>query len=355
MMYLFLAPIDVWLFRDGRPFTAGEDHRARSLFPPYPSVVQGAIRSHHLVVKGIDLRDQKAIERTVGTATDYRGLRMRGPFVARREHNGQITRFFPVPADATARDDDNKPRRRWAKPASKPAAAEGLLTSAPTSHLLGLEDEPAKADGEGWLDEARLLRYLRGEEVQVTPAHDLYQRESRLGIGLEDERRVAQERALYEVEFIRPTPGVGLYLEVAGYADWPPCGILRIGGEGHGARFEQVQKLDWPAIPDPLPECFKVCFVTPTYFREGWAPVNWERFFEGTVEMVAAAVGRYECLGGYDWAQQEHKPARRYVPAGSVYYFQCRGQARLKKDLLQQAITDEGVEIGFGQVLIVAW
>ncbi|HXG18262.1 MAG TPA: type III-B CRISPR module-associated Cmr3 family protein, partial [Methylomirabilota bacterium] len=44
-MYLFLEAIDVWLFRDGRPFDARSDHRAESLFPPYPSVMQGAIRS----------------------------------------------------------------------------------------------------------------------------------------------------------------------------------------------------------------------------------------------------------------------------------------------------------------------
>jgi CRISPR-associated protein Cmr3 len=62
MMHLLLEAVDVWLFRDGRPFDAGSDHRADSLFPPYPSVMQGVIRSHHLVVKNVDLRDPKQIE-----------------------------------------------------------------------------------------------------------------------------------------------------------------------------------------------------------------------------------------------------------------------------------------------------
>src|SRR5207248_3106902 len=98
-MYLFLEAIDVWLFRDGRPFDALSDHRAESLFPPYPSVMQGAIRSHHLVVKGIDLRNPRQIESEVGTALDYKDLRIRGPFLARHEL-GRVIRYLPIPAHA---------------------------------------------------------------------------------------------------------------------------------------------------------------------------------------------------------------------------------------------------------------
>lgn len=51
-MRLFIRPVDVWLFRDGKPFDAASDHRARSLFPPYPSTMQGVIRSKALVHLG---------------------------------------------------------------------------------------------------------------------------------------------------------------------------------------------------------------------------------------------------------------------------------------------------------------
>jgi CRISPR-associated protein Cmr3 len=68
-MQLFLEALDVWLFRDGRPFDAGSDHRARSLFPPYPTVIQGVIRSHQVVVTGADPRDPAAIRAAVGDGT----------------------------------------------------------------------------------------------------------------------------------------------------------------------------------------------------------------------------------------------------------------------------------------------
>lgn len=98
-MHLFLEAIDVWLFRDGRPFDARSDHRAASLFPPYPTVMQGVIRSHHLVVKNVDLHDSQQIVAMVGTADNYNTLCLRGPFIAKREL-GKIVRYLPIPAHA---------------------------------------------------------------------------------------------------------------------------------------------------------------------------------------------------------------------------------------------------------------
>lgn len=130
---------------------------------------------------------------------------------------------------------------------------------------------------------------------------------------------------------------------------------MRVGGEGHGARFECADMPGWPSPPSPLPRCFKVYLATPAYFEEGWKPTDWSRFFDGRVELVAAAVGRYETLGGFDVARGTHKPARRYVPAGSVYFFECQGETTLRTDLTNQALTDDGAEIGFGQILIGRW
>jgi CRISPR-associated protein Cmr3 len=352
MMDLFLEAVDVWLFRDGRPFDAGSDHRARSLFPPYPTVIQGALRSHHLVVQGVNLNDRQAVEAAVGTADDVRNLRLRGPFLARREGD-RVARYLPQPADAVTVD---RPQCTL-RPASRPRAPDdGVLTGAPTPLLLGLDDEAGKGEEGLWLREADLHRYLQGETVAGAPAKALFQRESRFGIGLDRRRHTAAEGALYEAEFIRPCPGVGLLVEVEGYDGWPRSGVLRIGGEGRAAWFEQVAAPPWPAPPDPLPERFTLYFATPAYFTDGWRPRGgWGQFFLGHVELVAAAVGRYESVGGFDLAEGKHKPARRYVPAGSVYYFRATGEARLRPELVQGAVTEHGAALGFGQVLIGEW
>lgn len=353
---LFIEPVDVWLFRDGRPFNAGTDHRARSLFPPYPSVMQGVIRSHHLVVRGVDLGDQHAIKDAVGTATDYRDLRLRGPFVARRE-NGTVVRYFPAPRDAVFRDDEKL------HPLTLEEVPAGIKSSTPTPYLLWDAGEPEKPKGRMWLSEAALIRYLEGQPVEPILERDLFLREDRLGIGLDDATRTTAESEtggglLYEAEFVRVKGDVGL--EVAfeglpGLDDWPLRGVLRMGGEGHAGRYEASNAPPWPEIPSPLPERFKVYFATPTYFEDGWRPKTWDRFFAGEVALQAAAVGRYQSIGGFDMAEGQPKAARRYVPAGSVYYFACQGEVKPQETLVNRAITDAGAEIGFGQVIIRRW
>lgn len=350
-MQLFISPVDVWLFRNGRPFTAGSDHRAVTLFPPYPSVIQGVIRSHQLILEKVDLNDRKAISEAVGTGEDYKNLRLRGPILAKWE-NEKLTRYFPVPADLVAQEKQFVPLKLH-----KPDQ-ERLITSALTQYLLYSPTEPTKQLPGQWLTEEDLRKALSNQPVGAVKAGELFERESRFGIGRDDQTRTTREHALYEVEMIRAHPNVGLYVEVEGYDGWPSRGLLRMGGEGRGASYILLNAAPLlplkQSFPDgKLPPRFKVYFVTPTYFRRGWLPETWERFFEGEVRLVAAVLNRYESLGGYDWAKNEHKPARRYVPAGSVYYFESPGTVNLTQCVLEtNAIADEGAQIGFGQIFI---
>ncbi|MBN2007623.1 MAG: type III-B CRISPR module-associated protein Cmr3 [Anaerolineae bacterium] len=349
MIRLFLTPLDVWLFRDGKPFDAHSDHHAQSLFPPYPTVMQGVIRSHQLVRQGVDLWDRDAIRQAVGDAENYGNLRLRGPFVAQCKENPIL--YFPQPANAHTVDE----KQHTFKPASPPMmTSPTVITNSPTPYLLGLNDESQKPETGLWVSLQDLRNYLQGATVTGIPAHCLFEREARVGIARNDTTHTTEEGMLYEVDFIRPQPGIGLYVEMEGYEGWS-SGALRIGGEGHGAQFEPVTAVEWPVIPNPLPALFKIYFTTPTYFTKGWQPESWDKFFDGGIELVAAAVGRYESLGGFDWASGRHKPARRYVPAGSVYYFKSQGTASLKPGLTQNAITDLGAEIGFGQIIITEW
>lgn len=345
-MQLFIAPVDVWLFRDGKPFDAESDHRATSLFPPYPSVMQGVIRSQHLIANKVNLDDHAAIEKWVGTTDDYGTLRLRGPFLARWAEE-KLTRYFPVPADMAAQGE------KYVRLEMRKPDASELLTSAPTEKLLYSHAEPTKKSPGQWLSEETLREALKGKAVCAMQSGKLFERESRFGIGREDSTRTTREGALYEAEFIRPCKNVGLYVEVSGYDGWAECGVMRIGGEGRGATYKKITAPALPSLQKDLPARFKVYFATPTYFQNGWLPKSWGKFFDGEVKLVAAAVNRYESIGGFDWAKNAHKPARRYVPAGSVYYFESNGNAKLRDDVLEMnAIADEGAQIGFGQIFI---
>ncbi|MCS7087534.1 MAG: type III-B CRISPR module-associated protein Cmr3 [Thermoflexales bacterium] len=352
---LFLTPVDVWLFRDGKPFDAGTDHHARSLFPPFPTVTQGAVRSHYLTLKGVDLNDANAVQQAVGTSTDFGSLRLRGPFVARRE-NGRLVRYFPLPADAVI---TNSGKAQALTPSPR---EQGIHTSLDDRlpMLLALPSgmELSKSPENLWLSEQALERYLRGEAVEPTCASMLFTVEHRYGIGIRPGRnRVADaERGLlYAVEFVRLCEDTGLYLEMQGYEGWPDHGIMRIGGEGHGAHFQRTESLPWHNAPNPLPKHFKICFLTPTFFEGGWQPRAWNKFLSGDVHLVAVALRRYEVRGGFDLVARTQKPSKRYVPAGSVYFFEHKGEAHLSLALVNQAITDEAPEIGFGQFWVGEW
>ncbi|MCL6507484.1 MAG: hypothetical protein K6T59_10685, partial [Bryobacteraceae bacterium] len=99
MTRLFVEPADVWLFRDGRPFAGGEDHRAISIFPPTPYTIQGAVRSAKLAHSGASFTDQSTWPAEVGRPDDYGALTLRGPFLAKRDGTGKLVRYFPLPAD----------------------------------------------------------------------------------------------------------------------------------------------------------------------------------------------------------------------------------------------------------------
>lgn len=359
-MNLFLEPVDVWLFRDGRPFNAGDEHQARGSYPPFPSVVQGAIRSHHLVVRHVDLSDRDAIAAAVGTADGAPpGFQVRGPFVARK-HGETVMPYLPRPADAV-RDRDG--RLRALVPQPPPPGAVTNLPSELSRWLL--PDAPDDTEEmASWLSLEQLATYLESGSCPATEelASPVGSRqrppfvavERRIGISLDGRRRTVEEGALYEAEFVRPVAGTGLYVEVDGLEGWRPAGIMRLGGEGRASYFHQVSPVAWPSLPDPLPSRFKLYFATPAYFERGWIPNDWAMFFDGSVRLVAAALPRYVAVGGYDLAARAPKPSRRYVPAGSVYFFEASGPARLR-GLPRPAVTEDGAFMGLGQVLVGRW
>lgn len=356
MKTLFLEPLDVWLFRDGRPFTAGEQFRAASRFPPSPLVVQGALRAYHLMVHSrVPAWDHAAVTEVVGGPDDWGPLRLVGPLVARRTESGQVEVLLPPPADAAYL---GRQLRRLPAPEKPP---DWLRVPAPTAALFPLwhavEPVSEKASQPLWLRLADFAAYCRGETVPGVPPEELWTEEVRIGIAQESSRRTTREGLYYEARYVRPYPGVGLLVSFTGL-DWPEeTGVLALGGERRSARFEALPALDLPPVPEPLPERFVLSFLTPAVFERGWLPRDWRAFFEGSVELVAAALDRHDTVGGFDLARGRERPARRAVPAGSVYYFVARGEARLRRtsDLPWPTVSDWGAEIGFGTVLIGGW
>ncbi|GBD21230.1 hypothetical protein HRbin28_01679 [bacterium HR28] len=356
MTTLFLEPLDVWLFRDGRPFTAGQQFRAASRFPPSPLAVQGALRAYHLLTHTrVPPWNAPAVAGAIGGPDDWGPLRMIGPLLARQLGDGTLEVLLPPPADAVARGDG---LQRLPPPQEPP---RWLRVPAPTRALFPLweltEASSEKTSSRLWLRLVDFPAYSRRETVAGVSQDELWDEEVRIGIAQDSNRRTTREGLYYEARYVRLYPGVGLVVSFTGL-DWPETeGVLALGGERRSARFLAVPEFALPTPPDPLPERFTLFFLTPAVFERGWLPADWSAFFEGSVELVAAALDRAEVIGGFDLARGAERPARHAVPAGSVYYFRAHGTVRLRRDgnLPWVTVSDWGREIGFGTVLIGGW
>ena len=228
---------------------------------------------------------------------------------------------------------------------------------------VGAETEAQNEKEFAWAMEAAIRAYLgadkRDQRIAYADARaddDLFERENRFGVGLDYDARRYVESALYEAEFIRAQVGIGLDVQVDGLdvqvgkpGGWSAAGLLKLGGEGRMAHFEALP--DEKPVQTDLPARFKVYLATPALFKDGWRAGDWNEFFTKPVKLVAAALARYQARGGFDLVNQDHKPSQRYVPAGSVYYFESTDGVELKKN----NVTDEDANLGFGQVLTGGW
>ena len=98
-----LEPHDVLFFRDGKPSNIGADHYLRSLFPPYPSTLYGAVRTRRLLDAGVDLKDLKEsnwrqrlgpLAEELGGWGGFGSLKLRGPWLLQCDRP-----LTPAPAD----------------------------------------------------------------------------------------------------------------------------------------------------------------------------------------------------------------------------------------------------------------
>ena len=377
MMELIIKPVDVWLFRDGRPFSAGEDHDAATIFPPTPFTLQGAIRTKVLVDKGVDFSQFTPPDPDVGYGDKFGKLRLIGPMLARKRQDGKWERFIPMPANVVKIGENFallKPRQLPFK-TNLPEGLQLLWAEVKSELLSKLKDLNWRLEeAKGWLPESEWAKYLRGEAPkQVVNNDNLFALEPRFGIAIDRSKRTTQTQMLYRATFVRLRYGVALWAKVEGVNLQSKEGFLRFGGEGRSAIYEAVEPL--PSFTSYMPKLekqsgvvrFKVVLISPAWFSGGWQPKDgdWSRIFDAPVRLIAAAIPRAQKFGGFDMARNEPKPIRNFVSAGSVYFFEADEQPKLDEnfaftetpDEVRQQNNDENAwaNIGFGKVLIGRW
>lgn len=354
-----IEPDDLLFFRDGKPSSRGADHFLRSLFPPHPSTLYGALRTRRLLDESVELTGLDAatwadrlgdLQNELGPWGGIGSLALRGPWLVRggeplvpapadlglllepgsggkaRPRVAEVVRFRPVPAGAAGTaggaqpclaeilfpfQEDGAGWRAWSPPAPgvEPRSTEGwFLTPA------GLE-----AWRSGGVPAA-------GELVH---AAELWEPEVRTGLGLERDRRSAEKSQIYTFGFVRLRRGVALGFEVAD-TGLAPAGRIRLGGEGRTAALAAG-----PAFPAARPGAgtgsrsrFCLSFLTPALSAAGGLPPGFAAGGESaellgrSCRLVAGALPGFVTVGGWDLPNRRPKPLRRAIRPGAVFVFE---------------------------------
>jgi CRISPR-associated protein Cmr3 len=351
-----IKPLETLFFRDGSPFTMGAETVANFVFPPYPSIVYGAIRSWLISERGgLTKFYNGEFETELGTPQKKGNLKVKGIFV------GIVNvLYFQIPQDLLQNEKELKSLNFVSK--SNLMISDYELENALVNKSDELLEEP-----EGFIDVDDLIRYLKEGETTLKSTHSekIYMIERKIGIKRNIKTLTSEEKHLYSIPMIRMKENASLFVEIDGLNDYPKRGLIKIGGEGKTCEIERCEEDLLKDLKDLEFDfennMFKCYLATPAIFEKGWLPKwideeNLEGEYEGVkVKVIGCSIGKYNFIGGWDIAKKEPKLMYKAVPAGSVYYFKVLNGVnsnKIKEVFHLKNISDVNPEEGFGLNLI---
>ena len=405
--HLDITPRDPVIARDGRPAATGL--RMRSVDWPYPSVLAGSLRTLVGQLLGGFPSDGAASRELIER---LRNIEIAGPLPS---VNRQLA--FPAPLDVAVREDGGI-RLHAARPAA-PAAEAGC--DLPSDHglfpvmlpdTIADDFKPATVPAfwsatrmEQWLADARGESFLTDDADQWPQGHfQPIVRDNRFHTAINQASGAAERSQLFM------TVGLDcarLLIPKAKKHEWPAspeasivarvvavdeiAGVLQtlrtwspFGGERRLARWTSCPSEQQAAIWSPPAKVtdalnarstrdakyIRMVLATPAVFAGGWLP-GWLKKDAGllrgkipgtnlVVRLIGASVGRWKPISGWSFeSPRGEKPARRLVPAGSVYFFQCDqgSPADLATKAWLKPVSDQPQDCrdGFGLALWGVW
>lgn len=346
-MQIEITPFDTLFFRDGKPFSMGDEVWASGLFPPPPSVLYGALRTSYFA----SLPDQIGLAAGFFASDEQKGqdptrkLQITG-FALK---HGEDDRYFPVPADLIRTKE--KPRPVLLSRTPNPINSSGKLRE-----ILGTSELSEAYPTGSMISFGNMRDYLAERPVNqftILPPSFFRISESKTGIARSSTTGSAKEGHLYRVEMARMEKKVSFLCEYKNLE--LDTNLIKLGGEAKAVSIQNSERNILPTAGGMKNNLFKLYLSTPAIFSQGWLPswINPETM-EGTlpqsqvhVKLIAAAIGKATNLGGFDMQKRKFKPMKRAVPAGSTYYFESL-QGENPSYIHGKSISDYLPEQGFG-------
>lgn len=416
----FLEPLDPMMFRDARPFQSGD--RAQSGLPS-PETVCGMLKSHFLRSAEAAPSDLPAIHRNRAHRLHWvASFHLRGPWLARRDHasekrqheaeiffappahlvladpkrpDGDVVRLAPLPDELHLPGWTHPPGAEPGQPGANSSVVSGLPLSKfpwprrlphlrplwstttasvePMSGFITLEGMKKVLNNSLKTDKHGVVSFDRERRERVK-ASELFELESRTGIGIDPDKGTAQKSLIYQADLLRLRDQVGFYIEIEhdeqdggdefpGHAMLEDGVVLSFGGEGRKVR---VRRIDHPIEWGSRPEGSRLCSVLLTASLaarqgpadEGWIPQSPIGTLVGAAVPACQAVSGWALRGNSPFVPDGHpKPTRFASPAGSVFFWQT---GRSNRNGHPEAFTRLSMsplekKHGWGQALIGVW
>ncbi|MBC7248562.1 MAG: type III-B CRISPR module-associated protein Cmr3 [Actinobacteria bacterium] len=389
-MMFEITPFDPLFFRDGKPFTMGDEAMAGSVFPPPPSTVYGALRSAYIAYNGgLERFAAGEMKEAVGTPEEPGSFALKGVFLRMGEET-----LLPAPLDLGREKDPNDPNRKNLLLRLEPAPKKSLPCLLPPNRDMELMLLPQSGslmkDSSGYFISLSSFReYLKcaASDYHGYPLHDVVMQEPKLGIKRDAATHASQEGFLYRVNMHRlgfrnrdgSITSSSFLVDCEGANDYPDGFFVRLGGDGKPCTVRKLNGVEQPRsskqesndIKSRIKQSkrFKLYLATHAIFKNGWLPSLFlGRGERGAIELVDrgergkiepaglrlrllyAGIGKPLHIGGWDVHRNVPKPMRRAVPAGSVYYFEIlEGDIEEVLRRFDYAnISDDCPEQGFG-------
>lgn len=382
-MIINIKPVDVLFFRDSKPFSRGSEHFTKSIFPPSPQTLYGALRTKVLEDLGCNYEKFKndefifnnqelvnkigsieKIKDEIGTVDKPGRFILRGPFLLYK--NDAI--YLRLPADVKCVGEKTSKEYKILKPFNWSEFDIQTDFEQLNNYPHIIIDKPIN-DEEGYISLREFINYLLGEEIKnVKNTNDIFYYEMRVGIGIDSTTNITKKGLLYTMGVVRLQNEWSLCAVIENLSLLPESGFIKFGGANRVCEYSKLPEDPFKYYFAEVEKIknfieknkkFKIVLLTPALFNQGWISDKFDSSFQMQIDavkikLISATIGRPDNISGWDLAKNKAKPLRKLVPAGSVYYFELlEGDVdELFEKLNFVNFSDENSNFGFGLTLI---
>ncbi len=373
-MILKINALDTLFFRDGKPFSMGDDSFAQGIFPPPPSVLYGALRSAYFANDMREFQKLKLEKTDSSLSIKVNGFAYLSEdyFWESKAKNTEV--YFPAPLDLVQTDDEENEKEAHLN-TNTFLKGDAYFSNSPLSQIIA-HSEQVEGLENAILSFEKMQEYLNGETnfSGVESLSNFISAEQKVGNGLENATRTTVDGKLYQLKMNRfeawgkydnknvSTKKFSLLIDTNFSIKSEGKIMLKLGAEGKVATAEVFTFCmcfnSSEHILAKKDTYFKLYFANPAIFKNNGAVPDFidAKTLKGVIdeielELVSAFVGKYIPIGGFDLNLGKPKMMYKAVPAGSVYYFKLLKDTTPEK-LIQifhnQKLSTVGNDEGFG-------